>query len=166
MLLPRVCPFGDNMKYLITLILLISCSIAFERGVYPFPNPVVDPEPPGYNPVEPIYPPKCDCDRIVIVHKDCSQEVHDLKLEIIELKFELALYQKKSSVGLTCLEDLGKLMKAVKKFEDTEEVELKLDGSEFSYSKLIAKEYIKKIPQFVANIRYETGKSPACILMK
>ncbi|PCJ18023.1 MAG: hypothetical protein COB02_11895 [Candidatus Cloacimonadota bacterium] len=152
------------MRNFIIMFLLFNFSFSYERFQPVFDRPVVDPEPPGVNPVEPFSPFKDDCSRPIVVEKNCDFKTNSLKAEIERLKRELSFLRNKRLQEKSCLFELKELMVHVKVLEKKETI--KLDGSIFSYDKLIGKGLINHAPKFYSNIRYDFGKTPRCILIK
>jgi hypothetical protein len=152
------------MKFFMLLILIVFISHSHNHRVLPFLDPVVDPEPPGVNPVEPIFPLDRPCKKVHVYQENCSDEVLDLREKVVDLQRQLK--QLRSEREVTCLIELRTLMNKVHEFETSDHEKVVLDGRESAFNALLEKGYLEETPKFYQNIRYGKDKKASCILLK
>ncbi|MCO4781308.1 MAG: hypothetical protein KC646_03230 [Candidatus Cloacimonetes bacterium] len=150
------------MKIIMLLLLVISISYTQSYRSLPFPKPVIDPEPPGFNPVEPIYPRGRPCKKVVCQHENYLQKILELNEKIAQLELELEVLEVEKP--LTCLGEIKKLDLKIKAYEKSKNVELILGGSASAYGPLMDDDFIDKIPRFFKNIRYTKANKISCVL--
>lgn len=150
------------MKYLLLLLSIVFVSHCYNHRVLPFSDPVVDPEPPGVNPTEPIFPFDGPCKRQIVYQNNCNEKLNDLQEKIIELQKELELLQIKNN--FSCLSEIKGLSSKFEKFEAENEVKLNLNGSKQAYHLMIQEGYLKEVPSFYKNIRYTKANKVFCVL--
>lgn len=144
--------------------IIVFASHCHNQRILPFPDPVVDPAPPGVNPTEPVFPIDRPCKKVHVYQNNCYEQLDDLRREISELKDKIIFLQEEKP--LSCLGELPLLSNAIKEFIKKEDVTLKLLGSKVSYEVLIDGEYLDASPKFYKNIRYTKETGLSCVLDK